>query len=736
MELMDEPVRLRGKIMYVLFHNDTNFYTVAKFKVADEHERTITITGTFPSAETDVLYVLYGSYVEHPRYGMQFKVDNYEKPLPSEEEGIVRYLSGEAFKGIGKATAEKVVKALGDECLAMIREDPMVLRTVQGLSERQIAAIEEGMKNSDDGLEELVRFLNVHGVGMRNLARLNKTYGKQALEKIKENPYRVVEECDGFGFETADKIASSLGFDPEDERRLYAYMVSAVMDLSMSSGDTYVEKEELRRHCCRKMPGMEAVFEEQLAAAILKRSLVADGDKIYAVSQYDSERMIATYLSGFPYRKIDEIDADHMYTYLRALETELQIEYDEKQKDALEKFFSEPFMIVTGGPGTGKTTVVRAMTTLFRMLYPDMNIVCAAPTGRAAKRLAELTGTGTATIHSLLQWDLESNTFGRNEQEPIDADLLIVDEFSMVDSYLFASLLRASRNVRRICLIGDEDQLPSVGPGCVLRDLIETQLYPVIRLEHIYRQREGSDVIALAHDINNGEVNFENYGHDVLFHSCPAYDVRRNVLSVVQSAIDKGYSQDDIQVLSPMYSGSAGIDVLNNALQECLNPPSPEKKEVRSGYMVLREGDKILQLKNQPDDGVYNGDIGILEEIIDARHTEDRKTTVVVDFQGSYVEYKPDSFVNITLAYCTSVHKSQGNEYPIVVMPFTSQHTIMLQRKLIYTAITRARKALVLLGDPQVFARGIATLERHHRNTTLKDILLEFDRRLNAFDEF
>lgn len=731
----EELIRLNGKVMYILFHNDQNFYTVAKFRINDEKERVITITGLFPSIETDQNYVIYGSYIEHPRYGMQFKVENYEKPLPSEEEGIIKYLSGASFKGIGKSTAEKVVKALGDQCLSMIREDPYVLRTIPGLTEKQILAIEEGMKQQDDGLEELVRFLNVHGVGMRNLARLNKAYGQSALNKIKENPYRVIEECDGFGFATADKIAQSLGFDPADERRLYAFMVSAVMDFCMSSGDTFVTKEALKNYCARKMNGIEEVFDELLDQASLKRSLIVDEDRVYAVSQFDAERSITSYLTGFPYRKLEEIDVNNMYAYLRALETRLEIEYDDRQKEALQTFFEEDFMIVTGGPGTGKTTVVRAMTSLFSMLYPDSTVVCAAPTGRAAKRLAELTGTQAATIHSLLQWDLESNTFNKNEEDPITADLLIVDEFSMVDSYLFASLLRACRNVQKICLIGDEDQLPSVGPGCVLRDLIETDLYPVIRLEHIYRQKEGSDVIALAHDINTGEVDFAKYGHDVLFHRCPSYDVRRNVLSVVQSAVDKGYSTDDIQVLSPMYNGTAGIDVLNNALQELLNPPAQYKREVRSGYMTLREGDKILQLKNQPDDGVYNGDIGVLEEIIPAKETEDHKITVVVNFQGILVEYKPDNFINITLAYCTSVHKSQGNEYPIVIMPFTSQHTIMLQRKLIYTAVTRARRALVLLGDPDAFTRGIGTLERHRRETTLVKMLKEVYARYHALAE-
>jgi exodeoxyribonuclease V alpha subunit len=319
-----------------------------------------------------------------------------------------------------------------------------------------------------------------------------------------------------------------------------------------------------------------------------------------------------------------------------------------------------------------------------------------------------------------LKWDLETNTFGVTKEEPLQADLLIIDEFSMVDSWLFSNLLNASEHVKKICIIGDEDQLPSVGPGSVLRDLIDSACFPLIRLNHIYRQKEGSDVIQLAHEIREGNVDFSTLKHDVRFFECPRTDIKDNVLSIVRNALDKGYVLNDIQVLSPMYNGAAGIDVLNNALQQCFNPPSRTKKEYRSGYQIFREGDKILQLKNQPDDDVYNGDIGYLEEIEDASESETHETTLAVNFDGIIVYYTPETVINITLAYCISVHKSQGSEYPIVILPFTSQQTIMLQRKLIYTGITRARQSLILLGEITAFQKGIETLERHPRNTTLK----------------
>ena len=296
----------------------------------------------------------------------------------------------------------------------------------------------------------------------------------------------------------------------------------------------------------------------------------------------------------------------------------------------------------------------------------------------------------------------------------------------MVDNWLFYNLLLASKRIKKICIIGDKDQLPSVGPGCVLRDLMQSNEFSLIELKHIYRQESDSDVINLAHAINTGNVNVEEYHHDVKFFACMPEDIRRNILMMVEDALQKGYSIDDIQILSPMYAGVAGIDYLNNALQESFNPPSKDKAEVKSGYMTFREGDKILQLKNQPDDDVYNGDIGVLVEIIDAKHAEDHKTTIICQFGEIIVEYKPENWINITLAYCISVHKSQGSEYPIVIMPITRRHAGMLQRKLIYTGVTRARKALIILGELEAFKRGIQVLELHPRETTLTQKLKQY----------
>ena len=718
MSQVQDKTSFIGKITYTIFHNPDNFYHVVRIQVQDEQDSNIIATGYFDDLEEDVLYRFFGSYVEHPRYGMQFIISSYEKLLPNEEEGIIRYLSGVQFPGIGKKTAMNIVKYLGEDCLNLIKSDPDCLYTIPGLSKEKADIIYEGVKKEDDGLAELVRFLNIHGIGMRNLVRLNRAYGKKALEVIQNNPYRVIEDCDGFGFKTADNIALALGFSRSDERRLYALLINLCMDLCVRAGDSWVDYDVLKERFVLEVEGIEYDYDSIFHNTLINQRLVQEDNRVYPITQYEAEIGVASFLYNFPYSLNDPVDNKLLNIYLEQMQKDLHINYDEDQVRAINEFFDKPFTILTGGPGTGKTTVVRAMVELYRMLYPNSTIVCAAPTGRAAKRLSELTNTATQTIHSLLKWDLETNTFGKSEDDPILCDLLIVDEFSMVDLWLFYKLCLASKKVKKICIIGDEDQLPSVSPGCVLRDLITSNKFPLVRLNNIYRQKEGSDVISLAHDVRNGSVDFDNYVNDIAFLE-DEYDVKNNIIKIVDNALSKGYRLDEVQVLSPMYNGNAGINVLNNALQDYFNPKSRDKKELKVGYLTFRENDKILQLKNQPDDDVYNGDIGILEEIYYAEESETKRPVIIVNFDGIYVEYNPDNFSNITLAYCISVHKSQGSEYPIVIVPITRQHSIMLQKNLIYTAITRAKQSLILIGNKEAFKKGITIVERHRRNTTL-----------------
>ena len=719
--MKEELVKINAKVVHVVYHNEDNFYTVLRLKLNDENEKSLTATGFIQNIEPDILYNFYGQYVEHAKYGMQFNIQSYEKPLPSEREGIIRYLSGIQFPGVGQKTAKKIVEYLGDDCLSMIRNDLSVLDELN-LSQKIIDSIRDGLAQEDSSMEELIQFLNVHGIGIRNIIRLNKAYGKEALEKLKENPYRVIEECDGFGFLTADKIAKSIGVEDDDPRRMYAYLISLCMNMCMKTGDSFVKTEALQEQY--EKAGFTS-FEELLQKALFNRQLVKEDNRIYPITQYQSEEGISDFLVHFPYYEIQKVDKELLSNYLEELQQDFAITYDETQKEAIFDFFDHPFSIITGGPGTGKTTVVKAIVTLFKMLYPTSEIICSAPTGRASKRLSKLTDFASKTIHSLLEWDLETNTFGKNEKEPVLADLLIIDEFSMVDNWLFYNLLLASKRIKKICIIGDENQLPSVSPGCVLRELIESQLFPVIRLNHIYRQKDGSDVIQLAHDIQTSIPNFDDYHDDIAFFECSAEDIKNKIVFIVKDALDKNYSLSDIQVLSPIYSGPVGIDILNKTLQETFNPKDTFKREIKTGYMTFREGDKILQLKNQPDDDVYNGDIGTLVEIESSEENENGKTTLYVQFDETFVSYTLDNISNITLAYCISIHKSQGSEYPIVIMPIVNSHYHMLQRKLIYTGVTRARQSLILLGSKNAFIKGIETEERHERESSLKEKLIE-----------
>lgn len=723
---MDEAaITLKGKVAYVVFHNPQTFYTVIKVRIEAGKEKMLTMTGLLPEVEVNSTYTFTGNYVEHPRYGMQFQIVAMAHLLPDEKEGIVRYLSGVQFPGIGVKRAQAIVEALGVSCLARLKEDPDLLRDVPGMSRAKIDVIRQGLQTEEEGMQDLVRFLNTQGIGLNNMRRLSRIYGSKALEKLRENPYRVIEECEGFGFITADKMAMALDILPDDPRRIRALLVDLCMRLCMATGNSYCGVEELERAFLKKTAGLDVSFSSFLEMCLVSGALIQEEDRIYSCSQFEAELYIAKFLGQFPFYELPIVSSERLAQALSDLEHSFAIAYDDCQRKAIEAVFANPFVILTGGPGTGKTTVVRAMVALFQKMYPGRTVFCAAPTGRAAKHLAAITQAPSKTIHALLNWDLETNTFGKNEDDPLAVDLLILDEFSMVDTFLFSSLLKASGNIKRICIIGDEDQLPSVGPGALLRDLIASDRFPLIRLQQIYRQEEGSEIINLARSIHDGQVDFSSYHDAVTFLSCDSDAIRASIVQIVKRALQSGWSLEDMQVLSPMYSGNAGIDVLNNALQEAFNPHLAGKKEIRIGYTTFRIGDKILQLKNQPDDDVYNGDIGILEEIYTAEETENHQPVLVVRYEDFYVEYEPNTFGNIALAYCISIHKSQGNEYPFVIMPISHRFGIMLQKKLLYTGVTRARKRLLLLGEEEAFRAGLSAREMHPRLTTLRQWLEE-----------
>ena len=718
-----ETTSIVGKIGHIIYKDEKTRYTVARFRLYELNEKMITITGYLPQFQDDCLLNLTGTYLDHPRFGMQFQVQHYHRALPTEPESIITFLSSPLFPGIGKKFAESIVDRWGEDSLVILKENPSLLKEIKGYTPKKEEALVNGLVNYGED-EEAIRFFTTHGLGIRNILRLERAYGKDAYQLVKENPYRLIEEVDGIGFKIADKLALNMGFDWDDPRRLMAGLCAMTMEECMRTGDSYVEYERLAQVFANQFNDNSLDFDQLLKDAVQSQKLFQVNEKIFHPSQYKSEQYIAHTLKEYPYLDLQPISDEEVMVHLELLEKELNITYDESQKEAILTFFHSPFTIMTGGPGTGKSTVIGAMIHLWKRLYPSYSLACAAPTGRASKRLFELNGVESFTIHSLLKWDLESNTFGMDETNPLSIDCLIVDEFSMVDTWLMSHLLKASQQVKKILIVGDKDQLPSVAPGQVLKDLIDCQVFPVISLTHIYRQKEGSDVISLAHQIREKELDFDVLKNDIKWFECRAVDVKQIVLEVVAQAQLKGYPLQQIQVLAPMYSGLAGIDALNHTIQKFVNPPDEMKRELKVGTQIFREQDKILQLKNQPNDDVYNGDIGVCIEIIYAKEDELKQNRIIVDFDGRIVEYTSETFIHITLAYCVSVHKAQGSEYPIVILPVVPEHRFMLQKRLLYTAVTRASKSLILIGSKQLFSQGISENEDIPRKTCLLEYLI------------
>lgn len=717
-----EDMILQARLLHVIFYNAETGYFVGRFQLCNETKNTFTATGFFHNTEIDSIWNLHGFYKEHPRYGLQFNITSYEKVLKNDVTSLIQFFSSSRFPGIGKKSAKKVVEVLGHDCIKKIQNDPAVLLTIPDFPLKKIKIIEKGILEENE--DDVSYFFSKFGISVQVAKKIENIYGNNTIEIIKQNPYQLIEDIDGVGFKTVDKLARDLSFSLDDPRRIKAIIVQLVQQWCNSTGDTYIEIEVLCKKIKKEFNDLNV---ENYLQEILEEGILIQKDRnIYYHKQFEAEEYISSFLFDFPYIEQQFLHIETLNDDIESIEDELHIAYENNQKKAFQNFFLYPFSIITGGPGTGKTTIVQGLISLYKKYYPLDTIALCAPTGRASKRLSEICqNVKVSTIHSLLHWDLESNTFLKNEKELLDCDLLVIDEFSMVDQQLFQALLKSAKLVKKILLIGDENQLASVGCGCVLKDLISSSMFPLTRLEKIFRQKEGSDIITLAHEINEEKVTILDQANDIAFFSCENYEVKDILIHIVSNALEKGYSIKDIQVLAPMYGGVAGIDALNSTLQRVLNPQDAYKDEIQVGYRIFRVGDKILQLKNQPDENVFNGDIGEIIEIETADENVFSKNLILADFDGNLVEYSGEQISNITHAYCISIHKAQGSEYPIVIMPVIKDFSFMLSKRLLYTGITRARKSLVLLGSKDIFLKYIHLQERHVRNTTLKKYILE-----------
>lgn len=742
MEENQETSYVVGQIVAVFFDNPANFYKVMLIKVTSTNtgfkEKEIVVTGSFGQIQEEEMYRFTGKLVDHPRYGKQFQVDSYQQERPTSTSGLVAYLSSGKFPGIGKKTAETIVDVLGDNAIDVIMNDPTSLAKVPSLNDKKQQVIVETIR-LNYGMEQIVIGLNQYGFGNQLAFAIYQVYKEETLDIIHENPYQLVEDIDGIGFKRADNLAEQLGYAADSSPRIRAAILHELLTICLSNGDTYVEAEQLLGAVIQTLENSRP-FEmsiDRVADEIIRLTeegkIRQEETRLYENSLYFSEWGIGTSIDRLLSRKKEIKYAEKAIDQnIRLLEKKLSIDYGDSQIAAIKAAIKSPLFILTGGPGTGKTTVINGIVSLFAELNglsldPEsyvqdiFPILLAAPTGRAAKRMNETTGLPASTIHRLLGLTGREKNSSMSAKE-LDGGLLIIDEMSMVDTWLANTLLKAIPTNMQVILVGDRDQLPSVGPGQVLHDLLSVEKIPQCELTEIYRQEDGSSIISLAHEIKNGVMpeGFTQNQKDRSFFSSDAYHIEGIIRQVVTKAKDKGFTAQDIQVLAPMYRGVAGIDALNKMMQEIFNPnPDGSRKEVSWNEKVYRIGDKVLQLVNSPETNVFNGDMGEITGIILAKESADKVDELVIQFDGGEVSYKRNEWNKITLSYCCSIHKSQGSEFKMVILPMVRQYQRMLQRNLLYTAITRSKDLLILLGEPAAFAECIIH-ESANRQTSLQ----------------
>ncbi|MDG4655417.1 ATP-dependent RecD-like DNA helicase [Ectobacillus antri] len=741
----EEHKYIKGQVLHTIFHNEDNLYSVVRMKVLETNEvfeeKEVLITGYFPRMHEEEIFTLNGVFKDHHRYGMQYHVEMFKKELPQTKNGIVQYLSSDLFKGIGKKTAERIVEKLGSQAISKILDDASVL---DGIVKKDKAQELYQTILEHQGLEKVMSFLGGYGFGTKLTIKIYQKYKEQTLEIIRSNPYQLIEDVEGIGFGRADEIGKAFGISGNHPDRIRAGCLFTLENVSLQEGHVYITKEQLIRRTIELLNHHEHTVSEADITQCLELlqgedKLIIEQDRAYLSSLYYAEQGLVTSL--FRLMGKGELEsfseADFLMT-LGSIEDKLGVQYASRQREGVQTALTHPVMILTGGPGTGKTTVINGIVEMYAAMnglsldakdYNEKNpfpILLTAPTGRAAKRMSEATGLPAGTIHRLLGWTPEGS-FQRNEHEPVAGKLLIIDEFSMVDIWLANQLFKSLPSDMQVIIVGDEDQLPSVGPGQVLKDLLAAEIIPTVRLTEIYRQAEGSSVIQLAHTIKGGKVpeDIAVQKSDRSFIMCSGGQIVDVVKKVCENAQTKGFTAKDIQVLAPMYRGPAGINMLNQALQEVFNPAREKRREIIFGEVVYRVGDKVLQLVNQPESQVFNGDIGEIVSIFYAKENVEQQDMLVVSFDGIEVTYTKSDFNQITHAYCCSIHKSQGSEFPIVILPVVKSYYRMLRRNLLYTAITRSKKFLILCGEPDAFQSGINRMDDAVRQTTLCERLKE-----------
>ena len=730
--------KLAGYVEHIIYRNTDNGYTVLNL-VSGEDE--ITCVGIFSTIAEGENIEATGDYTDHPTYGTQFKVVSFEEKAPEDQEAIERYLGSGAIKGIGLAMAARIVRRFKEDTFRIIEEEPERLVEVKGISERKAMEIASQVNEKRD-LRQAMIFLQQFGITMNLAVKIYNKYGQEVYGILKENPYRLADDIEGVGFRTADDIAAKAGIRTDSDFRVRSGILYTLLQAS-GEGHTFLPQEELTAKTSELLGIDKDIIEKNYMDLSIERKIImkqsGEQTQIYSASFYYMEANTATMLRELDIA-YDVADAE-IEQRIHNIEKQTGMQLDEHQVQAVKEAVRNGLLVITGGPGTGKTTTINTIIRYFEM--EGMDIFLAAPTGRAAKRMSETTGFEARTIHRMLELNggMEGSAgFERNETNPLETDLVIIDEMSMVDITLMNSLLKAIAPGTRLILVGDINQLPSVGPGSVLKDIIKSEAFNVVMLTKIFRQASTSDIIVNAHKINRGEeVSLDNKSMDFFFLKRYEADIIINVvLQLVKQKLPKFVDATpyDIQVLTPMRKGLLGVERLNGILQQYLNPPDKSKREKEHGDMVFREGDKVMQTKNNyqleweictkfgltvdKGMGIFNGDMGIITEI------NDFAETMTVEFdEGRKVEYSYKLLDELELAYAITIHKSQGSEYPAVVIPLLSGPSMLMNRNLLYTAVTRARKCVTLVGNDTTFNQMIQNTSQQKRYSGLCDRIRE-----------
>ncbi|EJN94939.1 putative exodeoxyribonuclease V [Streptococcus ratti FA-1 = DSM 20564] len=710
-----------GTIERVIFENANNFFKIILLEIddtdSDFDDFEIIVTGTIADVIEGETYTFWGELTKHPKYGEQLKVERYERAKPS-SAGLIKYFSSDHFNGIGKKTAEKIIQLYGDEPIDKILKDPSKLSTIPGLSKVNREKFISKLR-LNYGTEQILAKLAEYGINTKLAVQIFDHYREDSLDIIKDNPYQLVEDIQGIGFKLADQLAEQLGIQSDAPQRFRAALVHTLLETSINKGDTYIEAKELLEKAifileeARQAELDPSQVAQELSQLIIEDKVQNIDTKIFDNTLFYAEIGIQKHLSRILNQPLKKpIENKAVAAEISHVQEDFNIHYDIIQKGAIQKALQNKVFLLTGGPGTGKTTVINGIIKAYANLHKldlsssDIPIILAAPTGRAARRMNELTGLPSATIHRHL--GLNSDSDYQALEDFLDCDLIIIDEFSMVDTWLANQLFSAIASDTQVIIVGDSDQLPSVGPGQVLADLLKVNALPQVSLSKIFRQSEDSTIVTLAGQIRQGilPADFTEKKADRSYFQAQSSHIPPMITKIVKAALKSGIAAQDVQILAPMYRGQAGINNLNTLMQELLNPLAG-RLEFQFNELHFRKGDKVLQLVNDAEINVFNGDIGYITDLLPAKYTESKQDEIIIDFEGTEISYPRNDWSKITLAYAMSIHKSQGSEFKVVILPITRQGGRLLQRNLVYTAITRSKSKLIMLGEIAAFEYAV-----------------------------